>query len=145
MGLSDELLNSNKKDKVVNDCCNLMEAQLASKSGISGMTLKAAFAAIKGVKPGYIPYVIDLILPQCLTALEPIWNEGVEKGDPVGYLSNNRSLAADALLAVTDAKAKNTTRQIVRGTYQKLRGSAKQHVEEAVPDFAKLIDDNIKA
>ncbi|WP_445633354.1 DUF6918 domain-containing protein [Nostoc sp. DSM 114161] len=140
MGLSDELLNSNKKAMVVEDCCNLLETQVASKSGISGMALKAAFGALKGIKPGYIPYAVEQLLPQCFTAIDPIWNEGVQKGDPVGYVIANSSDTADALLSVTDARLKTVKRQIVRGTYEKLRGSAKKHVEEAIPDLANIID-----
>ncbi|MEH1868416.1 MAG: hypothetical protein V7K69_25935 [Nostoc sp.] len=144
MGLSEGLLNPTKKAMVVDECCNMIEVQLASKSGMSGIALKTAFAALKGVKPGYIPYVVEQILPQCLTALDPIWSEGVQKGDPIGYLSANRSHTADALLGVTDARAKNAKHQIVRGTYEKLRGSAKKHVEEAIPDLAKVIDNYTK-
>jgi len=140
MGLSDGLLNPTKKAMVIDDCCNMIDRQLASKSGMSGMALKTTFAALKGVKPGYIPYVVEQILPQCLKALDPIWSEGVQKGDPVGHLIANSSNTADALLSVTDARAKNVKRQIVRSTYEKLRGSAKKHVEEAVPDLAKVID-----
>jgi hypothetical protein len=139
MGLSDELLNSNKKDMIVDDCCTMIEAQLASKSGLSGIALKTAFAALKGVKPGYIPYVVEQLLPQCFTALDPIWDEGIQKGDPVQHLAASRDRTADALLSVTDERVKQAKRQIVRGTYEKFRGSAKQHVEEAVPDFAKVI------
>ncbi|MEH2403149.1 DUF6918 family protein [Nostoc sp.] len=145
MGLSEGLLNPTKKAMVINDCCKMIEGQLASKSGMSGIALKTAFAALKGVKPGYIPYVVEQILPQCFTALDPIWNEGVEKGNPIEYLSGNRSHTADALLGVTDARVKNVKRQIVRGTYEKLRGSAKKHVEEAVPDLAKVIDNYTKS
>ncbi|BAY80127.1 hypothetical protein NIES25_66150 (plasmid) [Nostoc linckia NIES-25] len=139
MGLSDELLNPNKKAMVVEDCCNLLETQVASKSGISGMALKAAFGALKGIKPGYIPYAVEQLLPQCFTAIDPIWNEGVQKGDPVVYVIANSSDTADALLSVTDARLKTVKRQIVRGTYEKLRGSAKKHVEEAIPDLANII------
>ncbi|MEH1968262.1 MULTISPECIES: DUF6918 family protein [unclassified Nostoc] len=145
MGLSDGLLNPTKKAMVIDECCNMIEGQLASKSGMSGIALKTAFAALKGVKPGYIPYVVEQILPQCFTALDPIWSEGVQKGNPIEHLSANRSHTADALLSVTDARAKNVKRQIVRGTYEKLRGSAKKHVEEAVPDLAKVIDNYTKA
>ncbi|MEH2165501.1 MAG: hypothetical protein V7K41_02255 [Nostoc sp.] len=144
MGLSDGLLNPTKKAMVIDDCCNMIEGQLASKSGMSGIALKTAFAALKGVKPGYIPHVVEQILPQCFTALDPIWSQGVEKGDPVEYLSTNRSDTADALLGVTDARVKNSNRQIVRGTYEKLRGSAKKYVEEAVPDLAKVINNYTK-
>ncbi|MBD2254374.1 DUF6918 family protein [Nostoc parmelioides] len=145
MGLSDGLLNPEKKALVVEDCCNMIESQLASKSGISGIALKTAFAALKGIKPGYIPHVVEQLLPQCFEALDPIWSEGVQKGDAVGHLVESRSRTADALLSITDARVKDSKRQIVRGTYDKFRGSAKQHVEEAVPDFAKLIDKYTKA
>ncbi|MDZ7960548.1 MAG: hypothetical protein RMY34_22145 [Aulosira sp. DedQUE10] len=139
MGLSDELLNSNKKDIIVDDCCTMIEAQISSKSGLSGIALKTAFAALKGVKPGYIPHVVEQLLPQCFTAIDPIWSEGVQKGDPVEHLVESRSRTADALLSVTDQRVQKTNRSIVRGTYDKFRGSAKQHIEEAVPDFAKVI------
>ncbi|BAU07548.1 MULTISPECIES: DUF6918 family protein [Fischerella] len=145
MKLSDGLSNPDKKAMVVDDCCNVIEAQLASKSGIGGMALKTAFAALKGVKPGYIPYVVEMLLPECFEALDPIWSEGIDKGDPVEHLVASRSRTADALLSVTDAKVQNVKRQIVRGTYEKLRGSAKQHVEDAVPDLAKVIDKYSKA
>ncbi len=140
MGLSDGLLNSNKKAIVVDDCCKMIEAQLASKSGISGIALKAAFAALKGIQPGYIPNVVEQLLPECFTALDPLWSEGVHKGNPVAHLVDRRDRTAEALLGVTDARIKHSKRQIVRGTYEKLRGSAKKHVEEAVPDLAKVID-----
>ncbi|MBD2439146.1 DUF6918 family protein [Nostoc sp. FACHB-110] len=145
MGLSDGLSNPNKKAMVVEDCCSMIETQLASKSGLSGIALKTAFAALKGVKPGYISYAVEQLLPACFDALDPIWHEGEQQGDPVTHLSTNKSRTADALLSVTDNRLKSVKRAIVRGTYDKLRGSAKQHVEEAVPDFAQVIDRYTKA
>lgn len=124
----------------MDDCCKMIDVQLASKSGISGIALKTAFAALKGVKPGYIPYVVEMLLPQCFTALDPLWNEGVQKADPVEHFVSSRSLVADALLSITDERIKNSNRALVRGTYDKLRSSAKKHVEDAVPDLAKVID-----
>ncbi|MBF2065720.1 MAG: hypothetical protein IGS39_15045 [Calothrix sp. C42_A2020_038] len=145
MVLSDGLANPEKKAMLVDDCCNMIETQLASKSGISGMALKAAFGALKGIKPGYIQGVVEQLLPQCFDAIDPIWNEGVQHGNPVEHMVSSRSRTADALLSVTDERVKNSSRQIVRGTYEKLRGSAKKHVEEAVPDFANVIDKYTKS
>ncbi|WP_017651691.1 DUF6918 family protein [Fortiea contorta] len=145
MGLSNGLSNPEKKAAVIDDCCQMIEAQLASKSGLSGIALRTAFAALKGIKPGYIAYVVEQILPQSLTAIDPIWNEGVQTGDPSGYLAANRSRTADALLSVTDARVVNSQRQIVKGTYEKLRSSAKQYVEDAVPDLAKVVDKYVNA
>ncbi|MBE9036162.1 DUF6918 family protein [aff. Roholtiella sp. LEGE 12411] len=140
MRLSEGLLNPMKKAVVVDDCCNMIESQLASKSGLGGIAIKTAFAALKGIKPGYIPEVVEALLPQCFDAIDPIWSEGVQKGDPVQHLVESRSRTADVLLSITDDIAKISKRQIVRSTYNKLRGSAKLHVEAAVPDFAKVIE-----
>jgi hypothetical protein len=139
MGIGDQLLNTDNKDLVVQDCCDMIDAQLASKSGLSGMALKTAFAALKGIKPNYIRDVVELLLPSCFVAIDPLWQQGTEEGDPVGYLTANSAQTADVLLSVTDEKVKNIQRQIVKGIYQKFRNSASKHVEEAVPDFAQII------
>ena len=139
MGLSDDLLNPNKKAMVVADCCTMIDEQATSKQGLSGLAVKTAYNAMKGIKPGFIAYVVEQLLPQSLTALDPLWSEGVLKGDPVKYLDSKRSNAADALLSVTDERVKNAKSPIVRGSYKKLRSSAKSHVEEAVPHFARVI------
>ncbi len=140
MGLSDGFLNPDKKAMLIDDCCKMIDVQLASKSGISGIALKTSFAALKGVKPGYIPHIVEQLLPQFLTALDPLWNEGVENGDPVGHFVISRFLVADVLLSITDQRVKGVNRPLVRGTYEKLRTSAKKHVVDGIPDFAKVID-----
>lgn len=139
MALSDELLNSPNQALIVEDCCNMIDSQLASKSGITGIALKTAFGVLKGIKPGYIPDVVESLLPTCFNALDPIWSEGVQQGEPVQYLINNSSRSADTLLGVTDERVKHTKREIVRRTYDKFRSSAKKHVEEAIPDLATII------
>jgi hypothetical protein len=144
MGLSDELLNPDKKAMVVADCCTMIDDQATSKQGLSGLAVKTAYSAMKGIKPGFIAYAVEQLLPQCLTALDPIWSEGVQKGNPVGYLDASRERTADALLGVTDARVKNARSAIVRGSYKKLRGSAKSHVEDAVPHLARVIDKHTK-
>jgi len=47
---------------------------------------------------------------------------------------------AEALLSVTDGKADNAKSSVVRGTYKKLRPSAKQHVQAAVPGLAAVLE-----
>ena len=144
MGLNDSLNDPNKKDSVVADCVKLIDEQVAAKGGMSGLGLKAAYGAVKGVKPGYIAGAIEGLLPQVLAALDPMWNEGSQTGNPVEYLTQNRSRAADALLSVTDARIEKSKNGIVRGAYNKLRNSAKNDVEEAIPGLAKIIDNHTK-
>ncbi len=145
MGLSDGLNDPNKKASLVADSVKLIDDQIAAKSGIGGLGWKAAYAAVKGVMPGYIAGAIDRLLPEVLPALDRMWSEGTQTGDPVGYLAQNQSRAADALLSVTDARIERTSNGIVRGSYSKLRSSAKSEVEEAIPALAKIIDNYTKS
>ena len=55
------------------------------------------------------------------------------------HFSANASRAADALLTITDTKASHSKSGLVKGTYEKLRGSAKKNVESAVPRLGALI------
>ncbi|HEY9872454.1 MAG TPA: hypothetical protein V6D12_03415 [Candidatus Obscuribacterales bacterium] len=144
MGLGDGLNDPNKNQMVVADCVKLIDDLVASTSGISGLGLKAGYAAVKGINPGFVPAAIKRLLPEFFAALDPIWNEGTQTGDPVGYLTQNSDRTADALLGVTDARIKKTQSSLLRGTYDKLRASAKGHVERGIPDLAKIIDNYTK-
>lgn len=145
MGLSNGLSDPNKRNMVVADCTKLLDTQVGSMGGVSGLALKAGYAAVKGIAPSYCAEAIERLLPESFTALDPIWSEGVQTGNPVEHLTQNRDRTADALLGITDArieKSKNTT---VKGVYSKLRNSAKKHVEDAVPGLAKIIDNYTKS
>ncbi len=144
MGPSEILNDPNKKAGVVADCVKLIDTQVSAKGGISGMAWKAAYGTVKGVMPNYIEGAVERLMPECLVALEPMWSEGVQTGNPVGYLTQNSSRAADALLGITDARIEKSDNGIVRGAYKQLRGSAKTEVEAAIPGIAKIIDNHTK-
>jgi hypothetical protein len=125
MGLADALNDPTKKPAIVADCCSLVDEEVAAKSGLSGLAVKAGYAAVKGIKPGFIAEVVTKLLKEFSDKLDPIWEEGKAKGDPTGHFVANKSRVADTLLSVTDEKAKTAKSSVVRGTYEKLRGSAK--------------------
>lgn len=139
MALRDALLDPTQRPAVIKDCTTLIDEEVASKGGLSGLAVKAGYGAVKGIKPGFITEVIEKLLPEFADKVEPIWQEGATQGDGAAHLVSNRSRVADALLSVTDEKAKNAKSSLVRGTYERLRGSAKKNVEEAVPRLAQLV------
>lgn len=139
MGLSDVILQPKNVPAVVAACCKLIDDEVSSKGGLSGLAVKAGYKAVQGVKPNFVRHVVMQLLPDFVRAVEPMWEEGVAKGNAAQHLKDNRGRAADALLSVTDEKAKNAKSGLVRGTYDKLRGSAKKHVEEAVPRLADML------
>lgn len=145
MGLSEKIRDRTIQKNLVTDCAKLMDEQVAAKSGISGLALKAAYGVVKGVEPSYITGALHRLLPDALNALDPMWTEGIEAGDPVQHLIQNRSRTADMLLSITDAKIEKTNNGVVRASYNKLRKSVKSDVEEAVPGLAKILDTHINA
>lgn len=137
-----EVLNSpEKKNLVVDDCCVVIDQEVADKGGLSGIAIKAGFAAVKGVKPGFVRQVVVDLLPEFATALDPIYQEAKSKSVAVSpYFNQNSGRVADVLLAITDAKAARSKSGVVKGAYDRLRGTAKKNVEAAVPRLGKVIE-----
>jgi hypothetical protein len=140
MGLSDILLNENNRDRFVDDCVELIEKQVAAAPGLGGLALKAAYSTVKGIRADYCAQVVDQLLPEISIALDPMWTEAVNNGSPVQYLAQRKAEVADQLLQISDKKAENSTRAVVKGAYAKLRPSAKTYVENGIPDLAEIIN-----
>ncbi|QRK07242.1 hypothetical protein JQX13_45580 [Archangium violaceum] len=139
--LTETLTNETKKTAVIDDCCALIDAEVADKGGISGLAIKAGYSAVKGIKPGFIRHAVSDLLPEFAAALDPLYQEAKTGGKPVAaHITSNSGRAADALLAITDGKVRNAQSGLVKGTYEKLRGTAKKNVEAAVPRIGKLIE-----
>ncbi len=141
MSTLSEVLNGDKKALVVEDCLALIDAEVKDKSGISGLAIKAGYGAVKGVKPGFIKQAVTDLLPEFAKALQPLHDEAVTEKKPVAdFFASNSGRVADALLAITDAKAARSKSGVVKGTYEKLRGTAKKNVEAAVPRLGRMIE-----
>ncbi|MEM0980772.1 MAG: hypothetical protein AAGH78_10915 [Cyanobacteria bacterium P01_H01_bin.58] len=132
------------KADIVADCTQLVETQVATKKGLSGLALKATYGVVKGIGAKYIPGAIGRLLPEAFAALDPMWNEGLQHGDPVAYLIQNQTRTADTLLKVTDARIQHSD-GLIRASYNKLRNSVKSDVESAVPELATIIGTHAQA
>ena len=143
MSLGDVINEPSKKSALVADCCKLIDEEVSDKGGFSGAAVKMGYHAVKGIQPGFIAEVVEKLLPEFAGQIDAIWAEGKQGGNAGSFFVSNKSRVADALLSVTDAKAKNAKSGVVRGTYDKLRGSAKKHVEDATPRLAKLLEKHV--
>lgn len=148
MNLAEKLTQPPNRDRVVADCVTLVDAEVKSKSGFSGIAVKGAYGVVTAVKPRFVSEVIDGLLDSWVEKLEPFYASW--KTDPGGktfaeYLTAHRGETAEALLEVTDRKAKVSKNGAVRKMYEKMRPSAKKHVEEALPRLGKLVEKNAAA
>lgn len=130
-----------KRQAVVTDACQVLDQEVADKSGLSGVAIRGAYGIVKGIKPGFIEEVVNGLLDDFLEALDPLYQEAQQAQQPPGkHLAANGDRAADALLAITDARAARSSRAVVQKTYGKLRPTAKKHVSSAAPRLGELLD-----
>jgi hypothetical protein len=138
--LSDILLVPGNRPKVIADCVQLINEEVDSKGGLTGLAVKGAYALVKAVKPGFVTEAVDHMLNDFVTRLEPFWADAQAKNEPVGPLMSARAGAvSDALLAISDERAQRSTNPSIKKAYEKLRPSGKKHVEAAVPRVGRLI------
>jgi hypothetical protein len=138
--LKEILLVPGNRPKVIVDCSTLVQEEVDSKGGLSGLAIKAAYAVVKAVKPGFISEAIDHMLDDFVDKLEPFWADAQAKNEPVGALMNGRAgEVADALLSISDARAARAKNQGVKKAYEKLRPTGKKNVEAAVPRLGRMI------
>ncbi|MFK8184019.1 MAG: hypothetical protein AB8B99_11645 [Phormidesmis sp.] len=144
MELTTKINDKETYNSIAADCTQLMDEQVSAKGGLSGMAFKATYKVVKGIGADYIPGAIKRLLPETLKALDPIWAEGREKGDPVAHLSEHSDRTADLILSTTDARIENNGGGIIGASYKKLRKSVKPDVVAAIPDLAKILDKHTK-
>src|SRR5579872_582180 len=114
--LTEALTADSKKGAVVEDCMALIDAEVADKGGLSGLAVKAGYKAVQGIKPGFVRQVVTDLLPDFAKALEPIYQEAKQSGRSVkDHFGANTTQVADALLTITDEKAKRSKSGMVKG------------------------------
>ena len=139
--LTEALTAEPNKNAVVEDCVALIDAEVQDKGGLTGLAIKAGYKAVQGIKPGFVRNVVTDLLPEFAQVLEPLYQEAKANGAKVtDHFVGNTPRVADALLSITDEKARRAKSGMVKGTYEKLRGSAKKNVEAAVPRLAAMIE-----
>lgn len=132
-----------KREHVIEDCVALIDAQVKQK----GLVVKAAYATIKGIKKKFIPEVVDALLDDWLGRLQPHYEKwsAAKTSSLADYLTARSDDVAEDLLKVTDERAEKTSHTTARKMYQKMRGSAKKDVVEAIPSLAKMIEKHVAA
>ena len=141
MNLTDVLNDEAKKASIVNDVLQLIDGEVAKQKGLAGVAVKAGYKLVQGVKPGFVRSVVETLLPEFAAALDPIREQAEAQGDTVsGYFGTHTREVAEALLAVTDARAEKSEHGSIKAAYSKLRGSALKNVEAAVPGLGAIVE-----
>jgi len=141
--LTDILLADDVRRRVVDDAAQLVEDEVRSKRGVSGLAIKAGFKAFKKFRPGALQMAVNNLLDPFSKAVDPFYQDHVDsgKGGSVAQTFVPRARdVAEALLAITDTRAKRFESGVIKKTYYKLRPMGLKNTEEAVPGICRLID-----
>ena len=143
MTLVEVLQDPTKKAAVIRDGVALIESEVSRKRGVSGLALKAGYKTVKALKPGIIPHMLGKLLPDFAPVVDPFYAKARETGNVGAYFRSNTRSIAEALLGVTDEKAKSAENRVMLKVYGRLRSQARGHVEEAVPGLARLVQTHV--
>lgn len=140
--IKDIVLAGDKRPAVLEDCSRLIDEEVASKGGLSGVGIKLAYKTVKALKPTMIRDSVDFLLDDFLDRLQPFYETfqnqklagGIEQ-----FVVSNASPIAEALLGITDARAAKSKNNIVKGAYGKLRPEGKKQVEAAMPRIGRML------
>lgn len=139
--LREQLSSGSKRQEVIEDALHVLDEEVAEKSGLTGLAIKGAYKLVKGIKPGFIREVVDNLLDEFVDAVDPLYQEALEKKEPLAaHIRARGGELADALLAITDRRAERAKNQAVKSAYGKLRPTAKKHVEAAAPRLGAMLE-----
>jgi hypothetical protein len=136
------LLAPDIQPDVVADCLALIDHEVSGRSGISGAAVKIAYKTAKTFAKGYLRATVETLLPDLVAALEPFW-AGFTASGAAGfgdYLVKHGDEVSEALLSVTDARAKMSDRPVIIKAYGTVRGGAAKHITAALPAVGALVE-----
>ena len=141
--LVDQLGKEPLRTQVIQDCVDLIDAQVKQK----GFVIKSAYATIKAIKKKFVPEVVDSLLDDWLNKLQPHYDKWAQSKPSSfsDYVIARSDDVAEDLLSVTDARAEKTSHTTAKKMYLRMRDSAKKNVVEAIPELSKLIERHLAA
>jgi hypothetical protein len=136
------LLTPENQPHVVADCLTLIDQEVHGKSGISGAAVKLAYKTAKTFAKGYLQHTVESLLPDLVAQLEPFWADFAASGSSGfgDYLAKHGDEVSQALLSVSDERAKMSDRPVIIRAYGTVRGGAAKHITAALPAVGALVE-----
>jgi hypothetical protein len=139
--LHEILLTPGTEPHVVADCLTLIAQEVSGKTGISGAAVKLAYRTARMFAPGYLQSTVESLLPDLVGELEPYWADFNASGASGfgDYLVKRGDEVSQALLSVSDARARISERPVIIKAYGTVRGGAGKHIVAALPNVGALV------
>lgn len=138
--LAEILLTDENRPVLIADSAALIEAEVASKRGVSGLAIKTGFKTIKLFKRGIVPDAVTHLIDDFVGKLEPFYAQHqAADGAIKAFVVSNADAIADALLGITDSRAATSKHKTLVKAYKKLRPQGKKQVIAAMPRIGDML------
>ncbi|NCG18935.1 MAG: hypothetical protein GWP91_07980 [Rhodobacterales bacterium] len=127
------------KAAVIADGVQLVNDEVAGKTGLRGAAIRAGFKAFRSVAPNITARAVAKVLPHFAPVIDPYWDQASATADAPGWFKKHDSEIAEAMLRVTDDLAQRAKNRVMIRVYKGLRSQAHGHVSAAAPGVARLI------
>jgi hypothetical protein len=144
--LSSIIQDPAKLRAVVDDGVGVIEQEVASKRGFTGVAVKGAFKAVNKAKPGFVRGALHHLMPDFGRKVDPFvtqW-QASGKGTLREFFVANDHAIANALLSITDDRARNAENRGVKKAYESLRPKGLEHTKAAMPRLGDLVARHLK-
>ena len=144
--LKDKLLEPAVRPVVITDCAQLVDSEVASKSGISGAIVKTGYKAFKAVKPTIVKDAVEHLLDDFVGVLDRYYDEFKSAGATSfeSWAKPKDTKLADDLLKITDDIMNRSNKTAIKKIYGGLRKIAEKNVAQAVPGISRLVEKHMR-
>lgn len=130
-----------RREELIADLVEMVEEHVADRGGFRGITLRTGLSAVKRKLPDAIPRTVTRLLPEFLAALEPLHASAKARDgtDFARFLKKDRTLVAETMMGIADARVERSTNAGVKAFYARFRSTAEHEAEEIVPGLADVL------
>jgi len=135
------LLEDSRRDALIADVVAVVEDHIQRRSGVRGVALRAAMAAVHRLLPDAVPRTVTRLLPDFIARLEPLHerSRAAHGAEFAAFLKRGRAEAAEAMLAIADARVERSTNTALKAFYARFRSTAEHEAEGLVPALADVL------
>ncbi|MEB3274806.1 MAG: DUF6918 family protein [Prochlorothrix sp.] len=148
--LQEQLLDSDRRDRVVADLTDLMAQQVQRQQGIWGILVRQGFSLFKKLENGrFIERALVSMLPEGAKALDPYYQSycflpKADRPDFGTYLDRSRTEVVEAILAITDRRRDQSQNPLLVMTYDGLRAQVFPAIEQGIVDLGAVIERHVQ-
>jgi len=135
------LADDEARRALLRDAEQVLARRVAASRGVTGMAVRAGYAAFQAVQPGIVGAALDRLAPHFAPVIERHW--AAASGDRAAHFTAHAEAIACDLLEVTDRLASKADNAVLLSIYRSLRGRAAAEVAAAMPDVARLLERNL--